>query len=52
MVWHTVFFSVLALISAILGFGGFLSWGALMAQSLFVVFLVLALLTIFIRKKR
>lgn len=52
MVWHTIFFFVLAIISGILGFGGFLSWGSLMAQAAFVVFFVLALLTIFIRKKR
>ncbi|ETF03847.1 membrane protein [Advenella kashmirensis W13003] len=52
MVWHTVFFFALALLSAIFGFGGFLTWGALMAQILFVIFLVLGLFTIFIRKKR
>lgn len=52
MVWHTAFFFTLALVSAILGFGGFLTWGALVAQILFIVFLVLALFTIFIRKKR
>ncbi|ETF02619.1 membrane protein [Advenella kashmirensis W13003] len=52
MVWHTVFFFALAAISAVLGFGGLLTWGALIAQILFIVFLVLALFTIFIRKKR
>ncbi|HLU03723.1 MAG TPA: DUF1328 domain-containing protein [Advenella sp.] len=52
MVWHTVFFFALTVISAVLGFGGFLSWGALVAQILFIIFLALTLLTIFIQKKR
>ena len=52
MIWHTAFFFILTVISAILGFGGFLTWGALVAQILFIIFLVLTLLTIFIRKKR
>ncbi|ETF03635.1 hypothetical protein W822_05730 [Advenella kashmirensis W13003] len=52
MVWHTLFFFFLALVSAFFGFSGVLTWGALIAQILFFIFLVLALFTIFIRKKR
>ena len=51
MLHYAVVFLVIALIAAVLGFGGIASGAAGIAKILFFVFLILAVVSFFVKKK-